>query len=187
MDGMTNITILRAAFVFVVGALISCAAWSDTKPVEMIVSLKSAKTVVVRAMPNQESDAIAFVDNGKALLRKGGEETNGFVMVQLADGRTGWTKSAFLAPSTRANLPESQPVLVLPAVNVQTVKPVMAQPRESLRPNQEPAKRQGGAGKGSMELWIIGLVGMLIGLLIGGKAGMVYATKSIHERYIVID
>lgn len=218
------------SLVFVVGGLMPSAALSETNSVEMIVSLKSAKTVIVRAMPNPESNAIAFVENGKAILRKGHEETNGFVMVQLADGRTGWTKGAFLAASPRATLRE-QPVrpgtvlapqgaIAEPAAQVQMTTPVMMQSKvnpgpsntanaESMPDNMDnlpirelvsgypdqsranfppPSKRQGWwAGLVSMEWWVVGLIGMLIGLLIGGKVGMVYATRSIHERYIVID
>lgn len=223
MEVMANITILRLSLV--VGAFISCAAWAEIKPVEMIVSLKSAKTVIVRAMPNQESNAIAFIENGKAILRKGSEETNGFVMVQLADGRTGWTKSAFLMPSVRSTIPEQPQVIVPPGAvsapqgtvgvpSAAIAKSVMMQPQanqgaagvangkdlpigwslpqQPLSGGSAPlitkssSMRQDGACKVSMELWIIGLVGMLIGLMIGGKAGMVYATKSIHERYVVI-
>lgn len=181
--------ILRSALLFVVGALVSCAAWSETKPVEMVVSLKSAKTIIVRAMPDQESHAIASIENGKVVLRKGSEETNGFVMVQLADGRTGWTKSVFLLPSARPSTPEQPVISAPPAEHEQIAKLEMVQPQARTASGSVPsAKRQEADGKmPPLELWGIGFIGMLIGLLIGGKAGMVYATKSIHERYVVID
>lgn len=156
-------------------------------------------------MPDQASNAIASIENGKAVLRKGSEETNGFVMVQLVDGRTGWTKSVFLLPSARLPTPEQPVISAPPAEHEQIAKPEMVQPQASQAapkvanaqdiPQQlaaagsvPSAKRQEANGKMPfLELWGIGFIGMLIGLLIGGKAGMVYATKSIHERYVVID
>lgn len=191
----------RPTLFLLVGALISCAAWAETKPVEMVVLLKSAKTIIVRAMPDQESNAIASIENGKSVLRKGSEETNGFVMVQLADGRTGWTKSAFLFPTAARVVTTSVPepiVVPTPAEHEQIVKPVMVQSRANYQVvsakvdgSISPATGRDGEAEisnmWSMKLWGIGLIGMLIGLLIGGKIGMVYATRYIHERYVVID
>lgn len=150
-------------------------------------------------MPDQESNAIASIENGKSVLRKGSEETNGFVMVQLADGRTGWTKSAFLFPTT-ARVVDTfvrEPIVVAtPAEHEQIVKPVMVQPQTNqVLPPKVDGSMSLATGRGEaegsnmwhMKLWGIGLIGMLIGLLIGGKIGMIYATRSIHERYVVID
>lgn len=189
------------------GMLISSAAWSETKAIEMIVSLKSAKTVVVRAMPDQESAAIAFVENGKPILRAGSEETNGFVMVRLADGRAGWTKANFLAPAAANVVPRSEEPKVVMATAIATpatasngaVPIAAALPVNdlSLALEKKPlimpmpaatgirAERPG-VGLSAVHLFVAGLVGLLIGLLVGWKSGMVYTAKAIHERYEVI-
>lgn len=227
MAGKANSLVFRWCLLFAAGMLLSSAAWSETKAIEMIVSLKNAKTVVVRATPNQEAAAIAFIENGKPILRKGQEETNGFVMVQLADGRTGWAKSAFLVPIGRATVPESptvpvpqavpQGTAVTPPANAQVAETVAAQPpalpalpdvgsvkavasaeglpqlpvagQAQARDDQHQTQVEPMSGKARIELWVIGLVGavgMVIGLVIGGKVGAVYATKSIQERYEMI-
>jgi len=218
MNGIPANT-LRLFLVFAVGVLISSRAWSEPKPVEMIVSLKNAKTVAVRQAPNPEAVALAFVENGKPLRRKGLEETNGFVMVQLGDGRTGWTKSAFLAPIPVSELVAPQGIAATPAVNAPPVPQAVPASGGSASGKEMPAvgilpelpvsvshvppgvplgdslplTREDpvpATTRARTELWVIGLVGvlgMLIGLVIGGKAGAVYATKSIHERYEVIN
>lgn len=209
----------RLMLVFVVGALLSARAWSEQKPIEMVVSLKNAKTVAVRQAPSADAAAIAFVENGKPVFRKGMEESNGFVTVQLADGRTGWTKASFLVSSANAVVATEQPKAVavvspvaptvaMPAVGVPPVAtaaesvngqgtvvalsaadhPRMQQERLPAAPAAT-ADRDGRpvGGLSAGHLLVAGLVGLLVGLLVGGKSGMVYATKSIHERYEVIN
>lgn len=212
----------RLMLVFVVGALLSARAWSEQKPIEMVVSLKNAKTVAVRQAPNADAAAIAFVENGKPVFRRGMEESNGFVTVQLADGRTGWTKASFLVPAANAVVAPEQPkaaavvspvapTVAMPAVGVPPVAtaaesvngqgtvvalsaadhPRMQQERLPAAPAAPAATADrdgrpvGGLSAG--HLLAAGLVGLLVGLLVGGKSGMVYATKSIHERYEVIN
>lgn len=200
MAGNANSSVFRWFLLLAVGMLLSSAAWSETKAIEMIVSLKNAKTVVVRATPNQEAAAIAFVENGKPILRKGQEETNGFVMVKLEDGRTGWTKGAFLAPSGRATAPElpaapapqavppAKPIAAqlpaIPELDAGTVKalpaagalpplPVAAEHAQpqSLDDRRPAAQEPVLTGvRARTELWVIGLA-VAIGMVIGLAIG----------------
>lgn len=210
-------SVARLMLVFVVGALLSARAWSEQKPIEMVVSLKNAKTVAVRQAPGADAAAIAFVENGKPVFRKGTEESNGFVTVQLSDGRTGWTKASFLVPAANAVVAPEEPKAVaavspatpttvaMPAVGVPPVATaaesvngqgeVVALSAAQMRQERLPAAPAATAdrdgrpvgGLSARHLLVAGLVGLLVGLLVGGKSGMVYATKSIHERYEVIN
>lgn len=203
-------SVFRCFLLLLAGMSLSTAAWSETKATVMIVSLKNAKTVAVRATPSPDAVAIAFVDNGKPIVRKGQEETDGFVMVQLEDGRTGWTKGAFLVPAGQLQpaAPGLQSAVTVPPAAIPVAKPVAVQP-STIPELTDVGSAKGGvsaevlrqsppAGQAQMEPvsvktgispWVAGLaglVGLLMGLAVGGKAGAAWATRSIQERYEMI-
>lgn len=211
----------RNILLLVTGIVFSFAAYAETAPLEMVVSLKDAKTLTVRSAPNAESAAVAFVENGKSIIKKGSEDANGFVMVQLSDGRSGWTKASFLArpqtvPAQAANVANAAVVIhpVASASVVPQALPLASSPRPIQQPASRPdvphvaelphvaqqasvaapvfqSPRAEPAGGKTLEITrpsvlMAGIVGLLVGLVVGGKSGMMYATKSIHERYEVI-
>lgn len=210
-------------FVFAMVMGFSPETDAETGAVEVVVSLKDAKALTIRSAPNAESTVVAFIENGKAIVKKGQEDANGFVMVQLGDGRTGWTKASFLTrpqPATPAQIvpdvvntvPVVQPVAVavsqqpvllattepairtevppVPAIepsrNVQKA-PVTSVPHPVAQSEQVAEKLPGTQPEISVvHVLIAGFVGLLIGFIIGGKSGMAYASRSIHDRYEVI-
>ena len=212
----------------VAGVMLSFAAGAQAVSVEMVVSLKDAKALTIRSAPNAEGTVVAFVENGKFVVKKGPEDANGFVLVQLSDGRTGWTKASYLArvpaPPTQVVpdvvntapvvqpvamvVPQEQPVPVVatpaaiaPAIKVDarpvpTVAPapVMQKAPAAIVPpavardeqvvvQKLPGKR---AEVSIVHVLIAGFVGLVIGLIVGGKSGMAYASRAIHDRYEVI-
>lgn len=205
--------------VLVVGLGFSLGVHAESTPVEMIVSLKDAKALTIRAAPSAEAAAVAFVENGKTVLKKGQEDANGFVMIQLSDGRVGWTKIGFLArvpapqPAVAPVVPDvvnsaaearaavSTPALtpVPPAqteakaeaprapdtaqVAPRRVAPVALETRGE-RASVAPAAN--GSGFSIGQIVIAGIIGLLIGLVVGGRAGIAHASRSIHDRYEVI-
>lgn len=211
----------------VAGVALSFAAGAQAVSVEMVVSLKDAKALTIRSAPSAEGTVVAFVENGKVVVKKGSEDANGFVLVQLSDGRTGWTKASYLArvlaPPTQVVpdvvntapvvqpvamvVPQEQPVPVVatpaaiaPAIKVDA-RPVPAVapapviqkapaaivPPAVARDEQVVQKLPGKRAEVSIvHVVIAGFVGLVIGLIVGGKSGMAYASRAIHDRYEVI-
>lgn len=211
----------------VAGVALSFGAGAQAVSVEMVVSLKDAKALTIRSAPNAEGTVVAFVENGKVVVKKGPEDANGFVLVQLSDGRTGWTKASYLvrvpAPPTQVVpdvvntapvvqpvamvAPQEQPIpvaptppAIAPAIKVEArpvpavtpapviqkapaaiVPPAVAQDEQVVQ--KLPGKR---AEVSIVHVVIAGFVGLVIGLIVGGKSGMAYASRAIHDRYEVI-
>lgn len=211
----------------VAGLALAPGSGAQTVSVEMVVSLKDAKALTIRSAPNAEGTVVAFVENGKVVVKKGQEDANGFVLVQLSDGRTGWTKASYLArvpappmpvvPDVVNTAPVVQPVaMVVPQeqpVPVAAMPPVIAPaikaearpvpaaaptpviqkapativPPAVARDEQVVQKLPGKRTEISIvHVVIAGFVGLLIGLIVGGKSGMAYASRAIHDRYEVI-
>ncbi len=54
----------------VAGVVLSFGAGAQAVSVEMVVSLKDAKALTIRSAPNAEGTVVAFVENGKVVVKK---------------------------------------------------------------------------------------------------------------------